>query len=357
MLPDLARVLDEAQARQLPALIADWSDLRARRWIARALRIDLALLTAEPELVIPCLYRRCVWPGSEREAAYYRQRPPVPDDALAVRSIMEEWAVEWGSDRRWLRALRPPEVAVDGGVVEEYRTSLPGALRVDRDHVAIAGAITWERATGRRIEPLPAVVPRASWRATSSAGQLVLVSPGRSVAIEHRTDAMPDAVFALSDRFVVVAADGPQYWLIDLERAQIQWESVGLCTAAVVDDPLVYIASPTRIEARDLATGTRRGAFNAPPPSELVVAGDGQLATRSGDVIRVWNVHQAMRRNSSAQLGEPELFGPAIATTDGVMRVGDAAIPVDRASLQVSPDQRYYASLADHLELVQVGET
>ena len=355
MLPDLARVLDEAQARQLPALIADWSDLRARRWIARALRIDLALLTAEPELVIPCLYRRCVWPGSEREAECYRQRPPVPDDAVAVRAIMEEWAVEWGRGRRWLRALRPPEVAVDGGVVEEYRTSVAGELRVDLDHVAI-GPITWERATGRRVEALPGSNPRVSWRATSSAGQLVLESPGRNVVID-RADGVPEAVFAVSERFVVVAVDGPQYWLIDLERAQIQWESVGLCTAAVATDHHVYIASPTRIEARDLATGTRRGAFNAPSPTEIVTAGDGQLATRSGDVIRVWNVHQAMRRNSSAQLGEPELYGPAIAAGDGVLRIAEAAIPVDRASLQVSPDRRYYASLADHLELVQVGET
>lgn len=352
MLPDLARVLDEAQARQLPALIADWSELRARRWIARALRIDLALLTAEPELVVPCLYRRCAWPGSDEEAACYRQRPPVPDDALAVRTMIAEWAAEWGAGRRWLRALRPPEVAVDGGVVEEYRTSLRGMLQADRDHVAIAGAITWERATGRRIEATPGAPPREPWQATSGGGELVLESAGRRVVIEHRTDTVPEAVFPVTDRLAVVAVGGPQYWLVDLERAQIEWESVGLCIAAVADGSRVYIASPSRIEARELATGTRRGAFNAPPANELVLAGDGELATRSGDVVRVWNVHQAMRRNSYAQLGEPELFGPAIAAIDGVLRVGDAAIPVDRASLQVSPDGRYYASLADHLELV-----
>ena len=352
MLPDLARVLDEAQARQLPALIADWSELRARRWIARALRIDLALVTAEPDLVVPCLVRRCVWPGGEDEASWYRERPAVPDDALAVRTLAAEWADEWGTGRRWLRALRPPEVAVDGGVIEEYRTSAAGELQIDRDRISV-GAVAWERATGRRLDRAPPDSTRVAWQcASSTPGRIAIESPARRVAIEHLTDAVPRAAFGVSDRFVVVAADdvdGPLYWLVDLELARVRWEAAGPCVGAVADDHHVYIASPTMIEPRWLVSGNRRGAWNAPAPGELALAGDGQLATRSGDVIRVWNIREAMRRNSCARLAEPELFGPVVTARDGVLRVDEMAVPVDRADLVASPNRQHFASVADHV--------
>jgi len=45
MIEQLARVLEEAEAGQLPALIAEWSTADAsRRAIAGALRVDLAVL-------------------------------------------------------------------------------------------------------------------------------------------------------------------------------------------------------------------------------------------------------------------------------------------------------------------------
>ena len=50
----LARVIDEAEAGQLPVLIDDWLMAGdARHWIARALRVDLAVLVDRPELVVP----------------------------------------------------------------------------------------------------------------------------------------------------------------------------------------------------------------------------------------------------------------------------------------------------------------
>jgi len=343
MLPDLARVLDEAQARQLPSLIEDWRDTRARRWIARALRIDLALLTAEPELVVPCLLRRCSWPGNDD-----------PDDMLAVRELLAEWAAAWRPTGRWFRALRPPEVALDRGVVEEYRTSAAGALHADRDRVTIAGSIAWDRATGRRIDP-EITRPRTPWQvAASSSGRFAIESVGARIAIEHATEMIAQRVHDVGPGLAIVAGedlDGPQYWLVDVEHAKVCWQCAGECIAAVADREHVYVASRTVIERRSLASGDRRGAWNTPALSELAIAGH-HLASRSGDVIRVWNLDEAMRRNSGAVTAEVELFGGTVTARDGVLRVGEAAIPVDRAELAVSANGQYFTSVADHLELV-----
>jgi len=309
MLPDLARVLDEAEARQLPALIADWSDLRARRWIARALRIDLAVLTERPELAVPCLFRRCAWPGSEHEAAFYRERPRVPDDALAVRTLAEEWAAEWGHDRPWLRALRPPEVAVDGGVIEEYRTGARGELHVDRDTVAVIGeqTVAWERATGRRIAATRVTTRRSPrWRfGERTWGSFALESDGRGFVIQHADSEIARDLFELADGLVVVTGgdeeNGHLYLVVDVERARVQWRGAGRYLAAAADDRHAYVASPGSVEVRSLATGDRRGAWSAPTAQALVLAGDDHVATRSGDVIRIWDAREAMRRNSSAR--------------------------------------------------------
>ena len=60
-MPVLSRVIDEADARQLPSLIAEWSDgSETQRWIARALRIDQALLTEGSPIKDPLRFTRLV---------------------------------------------------------------------------------------------------------------------------------------------------------------------------------------------------------------------------------------------------------------------------------------------------------
>jgi len=47
--PDLELVLTAASRRELPSLIASWREVAdERRWIARALRLDLAVLAEDP---------------------------------------------------------------------------------------------------------------------------------------------------------------------------------------------------------------------------------------------------------------------------------------------------------------------
>lgn len=116
----LARLLDEAHAGQLPAMIYELGDTS----VARALRIDLALLVARPELAWPALYRRCTW-------------------------------LDWGADYRepWWRPLREPLVEPEG-LLEEYRTSRAGRLWLTETHVGV-DEHAWERVTGRRIDMRP----------------------------------------------------------------------------------------------------------------------------------------------------------------------------------------------------------
>ncbi|HEY6036658.1 MAG TPA: hypothetical protein VIV58_20415, partial [Kofleriaceae bacterium] len=86
----LARVIDEADAGQLPVLIDDWLTAGdARHWIARALKLDLAVLVERPELVVPCLLRRCAWIGAEYPQISRRGEPPI--EAVAVRGLARSW--------------------------------------------------------------------------------------------------------------------------------------------------------------------------------------------------------------------------------------------------------------------------
>ena len=273
----------------------------------------------------------------------------VPDDMLAVRELMVEWLSAWRPDRRWLRALRPPEVAVDSGVIEEYRTSAVGALHADRDRVSIGDAIGWERATGRRMDPQPTSAHPPWELFTSAPGRFAIACAGKRIVIEHASEEVARRVVVLDPPLVIVAGE-EQYWLVDVEHTTVRWQAANECIAAVADRAHVYVASRTVIERRSLDSGDRRGSWNAPEPSELALAGHDFLASRTGDVIRVWDFHEAMRRNSCAITAA----APAASVTarDGVLRVGEAAIPVDRAELAVSADGRHFSSAADHLELV-----
>jgi hypothetical protein len=122
----LARVLDEAGARQLPALIEDWESADdARSWIARALRIDLALAIEKPEIVMPALHRRCVRFGDDQP---WFKRAKHPRHAHEAAVVVEDWIAVWSPGRQWLRSLWPPALTLDAGVVDEYRSEVRGQV-------------------------------------------------------------------------------------------------------------------------------------------------------------------------------------------------------------------------------------
>ena len=278
----LERLVDEADAGQLPVLIAEWSRADpARRWIARALRLDLALLVAHPELVVPCLQRRC---GHHQAAG----------------PLVDAWTAAWGQGGAWLRAVRPPPVPLGAGALEEYRTSLPGALwcAADGATLGVIGedgtvAIAWERATGRTIAAPRAPARAARWQlGRRRAGAIAL--GGHTIPIDD--DETPDALFELDARLVVVAVTCERYgeyeagyYLVDAVAGVIGWRGAGPVAAALAVAEGILIAGDGTLVLRDHQRGHERGAWYGPPITAMAAPSDGVLATRTGDVIRIWD--------------------------------------------------------------------
>ena len=327
----LARVIDEAEARQLPVLIHEWWGAPdARSWLARSLRIDLALLTERPDLVVPCLHRRCAWLGGPAEAGFYRERPEVPRTAAALRELVSGWR----PGRPWLRALRPPQVPLDGGVLEEYRTSLDGEVRFSDDGATIAvvgadagadadagAAIAWDRATGRRVVGARARVPAPPaaplrWRLAADPGRSLVLErddhqphprhphphhPHHQVA--HRLELaceLPDdfwqSVHPLTDD-LVLASGFDTHALVDIRRARIAWIAEGSVEDAVLspDGERLFRVCRDTVEIATPATGDALARWPVPGVRSLALSTDGTLATRSLALLRLWAPDAAPR--------------------------------------------------------------
>lgn len=287
----LSRVIDEADAGQLPVLIDEWIDVGdARHWIARALRIDLAVLVERPELVVPCLLRRCTWLGAEFPPFAQRSAPPV--DAAAVRGLARSWEASW--ERPYLRSLRTPVVPLDGGVVEEYRSGAAGALWLTPTHVGLGDDVAWDRASGKRVTMAMPAVREPAWKLVRDRRQLV--SAERVVPLPIEPEHEPMQVFELDAELVLVTASfdegyGESYeyftYLIDLRRGLRLASFPTDCSAAALAGDVIY--------------ATNRGKFFAwslsgEPPRHgdvvgdgLVLASDGMFATRSAQVVRVYD--------------------------------------------------------------------
>jgi hypothetical protein len=306
----MLRLVDEANARQLPALVAEWAN-GPNRWIARALRIDLALLTERPELAVPCVYRRCAFVGNER--GFYERTDPSFD---RLRDMMADWAARTRSP--WLRSLRVPIIPIDGAVIEEYRTGITGALWVsdDGERIGIAGEtahIAWERATGRRLDGArarPTASPRPTpWRegTGSTWGALVLERGDDRVQLAMPDDQNVSDVYTCSDHEVLVTGYDIEYdhfyALVDTQRAEFRWRDRGrIPSATALDAEHVIIAREGAVDIVRLATGERVASWRCPSFEQALALPDGNVAMRSGHVIRVWNVAEARER---AQLVYP----------------------------------------------------
>ncbi|HEY6035908.1 MAG TPA: hypothetical protein VIV58_16650 [Kofleriaceae bacterium] len=286
----LARVIDEADAGQLPVLIEDWLAAGdARHWIARALKIDLAVLVERPELAVPCLLRRCTWFGDEFPR--YVHRPPPPPDAAAVRGLARSWEASWR--RPYLRSLRTPAVPLDGGVIEEYRGGGAGPLWMTPAHVGRGDDIAWDRASGRRVRTaMPA--PRApAWRIENGS----LVSATRARRVELGDDySLDDEVIAADDERAIVMGHYDegygQGWswrsyCIDLTTGRQVFQYDGFCSAAACHAGRVFTVNGSTLTTWSatgevLASGVIAG-------EDLVFATDGSFATRTEQVIRVYD--------------------------------------------------------------------
>ncbi len=325
MIEELGRVLDEAEAGQLPALIAEWSIADpARRELARLIRIDLALTAVRPELAIPCLVRR--------------------------RAPIDAWVAAWAPGKRWLRALGGPW-PLPAGIVEEYRTDATGSLAVrDVDGagvIGIAGAIAWDRGTGRTIDPRGLVVePRSPWRLITERmpardGRAVLDDGTRRVELETGDGEAATHLVPIGTELAIVITEAFDYgdaydhasYLIDPARGRVIWRAEGrIGTAGLRDGALVCVESEG-LSLRDVETGAVGGSWGCFDPGELAIAPDGAIVTYGGGVIRVWDPDLAL----AAQVAMPArgrawrkiAFSPDgahVFTAPFLARAGDPAV-------------------------------
>jgi hypothetical protein len=287
----LSRVIDEADAGQLPVLIDEWLEVGdARHWIARALRIDLAVLVDRPELVVPCLLRRCTWLGAEFPP--FAQRSAPPPDAAAVRGLARSWEASW--TRPYLRSLRTPLVPLDGGVVEEYRSAAVGALWLTASHVGLGHDIAWDRTSGKRVAMAMPSPREPTWKLVRDRRQLVSAEHVVPLPIEPEHE--PSQLVELDPDLVLVTASfdegyGESYeyftYVIDVRRG-VRLASFPVdCSAAVLHGDLIYATSRGKFFAWSLSGEPPRNGDVA--GDGLVLAPDGTFATRSAQVVRVYD--------------------------------------------------------------------
>ena len=290
----LARVIDEADAGQLPVLIDDWLTAGdARHWIARALRIDLALLVERPELAVPCLLRRCSWMGSEYPHIARRGEPPV--EAVAVRGLARSWEATWR--RPYLKSMHTPLIPLDGGVVEEYRSGAPGPLWLTPSHVGLGDDVAWDRASGHRVKMAMPVPREPTWRLE----QRDLLSDAQVWPLPIDAAHQPLHLFELDDLAIVTASYDEGYgedyeyftYVIDLRRGQQRAMFEGSCDAAARHGDRVYMTDRDMLYAWAMEGPRERLGDIA--GAGLVMAADGMFATRTSQVVRVFDPHRVVR--------------------------------------------------------------
>jgi hypothetical protein len=148
----------EASARngELGDLVGALRSDPASRWLATALRIDLAAIVADPALALQTVWARASF-------------------APSTRGPLAGWRAEHAG-RPWARALRPPAHPIGGPLEEEYRGDFRGAdgVAVTDGTVTVfhgGSATVIDRATGRSA-PAPAPVG-PSWTPDGSTGTVV----------------------------------------------------------------------------------------------------------------------------------------------------------------------------------------
>ncbi|WP_434416600.1 WD40 repeat domain-containing protein [Nannocystis pusilla] len=337
-LPDLLdpAVLERAAAEgSLARLLADWTAGVAagdelRRAVLAALRLDLALVVREPELLFQCVYNRVYWHASAEAAAFYGEGS---DEGAPLRAWAERWRAVRGGRGAWARSLRPPEFPLLGPLREEYRGA-PGqgvpAFSRDGQVVGCKGptAIAWERATGRALpcelaaQRLGDHGPELEIPFTPEAWGWARVrerESGRSlVEIDVDADSKFDCAIGLADGTAVLVAGWCQDYdgviarvdlaggkLRGLTGATVRWRvQIGGQIHALACDRAGALVAASDGAAIHLLDGTSGATLASAPLTAhaLALSPDGStLVTRHGDVLRVWDV-AALRRGRPARL-------------------------------------------------------
>ena len=317
----------------------------ALRAIRSALRIDLAFLTEHPEEAFACLHNRLAWHRVREAVPYYQlQRGQLVQQAPAGRDIecppLQQTVRGWRAARDaggvpWLRSLRPPQVALGGALLEEYRADAPlrfRRLRLDpslrrielmhgprdtgpaNDRFAARSwnCIAWDRVTGQRLDD-SVVELRDSEVAMGGELRIEHLGWGEAVLCE-RTGGKTLGRLSLSDdrsaSAVAYSADGSRVALCGYNEddwgfvAVYELRTRALLWHAESDSPLWDVALSSRGDrvaasgssgVQVWEVGTERPIVALPLRAAVVAFApdDRSLLTAELGVVRVWDLDRA----------------------------------------------------------------
>jgi WD40 repeat protein len=343
-LPSLADVERAAVAGTLPTLVAELHGHSERhRWLARALRVDLATITAHPQLAFPCVWNRSL--SFDRARLGFRLSPP-PADVPSLHTLLERWRTEYGT-RPWARSLRPPCFPLDGALREEYRGDYRDTLDVaiDDANIIVRGhtTVAWDRERGICV-PCPEERPQIgkSWKvdllpAGTHWGRYRIVDKtSETIVLDSRVnddDSFQTFAVTPDGRWIVTGGWFDEYQgtvcLFERDRGTMRWrtelvEQVSAVTASA-DGAVVAAFSSGMVTFLDGSNGrTISSAFVGAGSGALDASGR-YLVTHTSRALRVWEV-AALCQNAEGLRGVEDGFVGATFSPDGRTLLTGAAL-------------------------------
>lgn len=120
LVKDFADVLD--------AMPAEHPRQRIVKLLDEAIRRDGQFIDQHPTAFFQCMWNACWWYDCSESAKHYEGgRAPGHSKGRTLSQLLERWRSEaerQGTERRWLRSLRPPRVQLAGGMGEIIRASV-----------------------------------------------------------------------------------------------------------------------------------------------------------------------------------------------------------------------------------------
>ena len=320
-LVDVERRLERGSERK--ALLAELSEgSEAERWLARALRRDLAFLALHPELTFPCVYRLGWWHDTEAATAFLTGNAPEPQRS-PLRPLLEAWRQQWESQRRgpWLRALRPPAIPLDAPLLEEYcgvDEHLPVSFSRTDEYVGTCGpgSLAWDRQTGRKMPS-----DRARWLMPSTErtrytfaqkppdgyAWLLDNQTGNKVSIPRQGMSFTHTSVELeSGRVLLTSWDDEAYslvYLLDFDTPRELWrmdffgEVKGLAGSLNRRHALMWDSWGDSYFFETLEPASRKGPLQI-GGGNSALSSEGKLAANVvGGVLRVWDLQKLLERS------------------------------------------------------------
>lgn len=396
-LPPASVVLAHARERSLPALIAELGNsaapTSARLALLRALRADLAQMTARPELVPQLLYRRLARFGVV-EGSLHAIEASTNE---ALRAWLEALVREAKPDV-WLRSLRTCAAETHAGLVHEYvgdfdRYGVELAFVGDGSAIAISsrrGLVAWSYINGARLASITMPKPHR-WCIDVHRPQFGGDDP-RAYVIDRETNDEKLAIPALElGAWSVVRAlpslDGAIVagWVDDYEgvvarydrtlgavraRWSVRLDGPVYAMALSADGSLLAVSTRARVVLMDPRDGAVRGALSLSRDVTAVALSfdNERLATATESAVCVWDLRSIPRDSKEPSSIPSELVGRVDAQFDarsqrvlmgGALcdtRTGAlvAALPLDAGNyLEGGPPERAAGIFGDRV--IEVG--